>query len=198
MLLAKNLLKFRRMTQCLALTISSLVIPFQATSSLGLPGQSLDTVRRWTTENPVIPEIIYNPEVQGYTGLETIQGGLIAFLVRVNPENNQVTQEQITTLVGTTNLAFTRDNEPGLELLGRVYDAGLVNDFRESRYVAKVGTRRFYQGERFAYIASDRPLNDAVRFNIIPITNLRQAIEQAKFCQVQTAACNPYHPFYPF
>ncbi|RCJ16024.1 hypothetical protein A6S26_06955 [Nostoc sp. ATCC 43529] len=63
----------------------------------------------------------------------------------------------------------------------------LIPQFKNSRYVTKVAHEQFYRGQKFAYSASDfEATADAPSisgFQIIPLNNLQQNIDSAKYCQ---------------
>ena len=177
------------------LACSSIALLLVSTSAHALPGQSLETVRQWAKESFVLPSLVYNRKVDAYTGIRTIEGGLLALYVKLRPRDGVVTQEQIVSQLNAPGLAFTRNNAKGLKLIERIYNPQIAEDFRKSDYVAQVGDIDFYQGKQFVYITNRRPLQGTRRLQVILVSDLRKAIEQEVFCQ--TNSCVSYQPFFP-
>jgi hypothetical protein len=165
------------------------------TSAQALPGQNIETVRQEAKNSPVLPVLVYNRQVAAYTGIRTIKDGLLALFVKVNPENRISTREQIITQVSEPGLAFTRDNVRGLEMIQRIYNPQVANDFRNSKYVAQVGKTDFYQGNMFVYITERNPLEGVRRLSLVPTSDLGAAIKREQLCQIHK--CVVYHPFSP-
>lgn len=177
------------------LAIGSIMLLFTATSAAALPGQSLETVKQWAEASNVLPPALaYDRDVNAFTGVRTIEDGLLALSVKVRFHDNIVVREQIVVQPNVPNLAFSRESPEGLKLIERIYDAQVAEDFRKSDYVAKVGNSDFYQGDRFVYIIEQLPRQVIQQFSVIPIADLRAAIDQAVFCQMNT--CVVYQPFF--
>lgn len=161
-----------------------------------LPGQSLEMVQQWAKDSDVLPPaLVYTPDVNAYTGIRTIEQGLLALSVKVRPTDNVVLHEQIVVQLNAPNLMFSRENAEGLKLIGHIYDPQIADDFRNADYVAKVGNSDFYQGDRFVYLTEHHPSEGIHRLSVISIYDLRQAIDRAVFCQTNT--CIVYRPFFP-
>lgn len=159
-----------------------------------LPGQNLKTIQQWAKGSFVLPpDLVYNSEYDAYTGMRTIESGLLALYVKVRPQDNVSVREQIVTQLDAPNLRFTRDNPEGLKLIERVYTPDIVEDFRTSKYVAQIGKTDFYQGNKYAYTTLEQ--RGIRRFSVIPISSLQQAIQSQVACQNDN--CIVYQPFYP-
>ncbi|NJP12163.1 MAG: hypothetical protein HC866_24095 [Leptolyngbyaceae cyanobacterium RU_5_1] len=164
-----------------------------ATSAHALPGQTIETVRKWAENSAILPVLVYNRDVDAYTGLRSVPGGNLALLVKVRPEDNTSVEEQLVTIMNTPGLAFARNNAQGLEMIERMYNSQVTDDFRGSKYVGQIGNYDFYQGGKFVYIVSDGLPDGIRRFHVISGDQLDEAIAQAKHCQ--THKCFTYQPF---
>ncbi len=178
---------------CNAFLCSMALLP-SATSANALPGQKLTTIRQWSSESLLLPpNLVYNPEYAAYTGMRTIEGGLLALYVKIRPQDNISVWEQVVTQVNAPNLSFARNDREGLTLIERIYSAEIAEDFRTSKYVARIGETKFYQGSQFAYTVLEQ--SGIRRFSVIPVSNLKQAIQREVACQ--TDSCVVYQPFVP-
>lgn len=180
------------------LALGSVALTLGATSANALPGQDIAAIRTWTENSSMLPALQYNRDVNAYTGIRTIPKGNLALFVKLRPENKTSVQEQIIAQVNAPELAFARDNAKGLEMIEQIYSFQIADDFRGSKYVARinspqVGSQDFYQGDRFIYITSQDPQRGIRRLQLIPVSQLREAIAQAKYCQTHT--CFSYEPF---
>lgn len=177
------------------LLLTNLAILLYASPSLALPGQTLPQVKQWAKRSFILPATLtYNPEVDAYTGIRTVEGGLLALMVKVRPQDQVVTQEQIVTQRNLPNLELTRENAAGLKFIQRVYNAEIAEDFHRAKYVAQVGNTSFYQGQQFVYITYPR-VGGIQRLKVVPTSDLTAAIEQEKSCL--THQCVVYQPFSP-
>lgn len=176
------------------LAMSGMVLLLSNTSAYALPGQNLQTIRQWAKKSFVLPpELIYNPDYDAYTGIRTIDGGMLALYVKVRPQDGVSVQEQIVTQIYEPNLTFARNNAAGLGLIERIYTPEIAKDFQTARYVAQIGSTDFYQGQEFAYVTLQQ--GGIRRFSVIPRSDLNQAIKQEVSCQ--NSNCVIYQPFKP-
>ncbi|MDF5707602.1 MAG: hypothetical protein PUP90_07945 [Nostoc sp. S4] len=125
---------------------------------------------------PQLPTLRYNSEAHGYGGTK----GKLYFYADVTSENGTVTKEGIT-VSGSDRLKFTTKNANAVKLLQNIYNSQIANDFQKSRYVTKIGRDLFYRGQKFAYITAE--VQGGSSFQIIPLRNLQEFIDNAKFCQ---------------
>jgi len=159
-----------------------------------LPGQNLKTVRQWAKESFVLPPaLVYNPQYDAYTGIRTIDGGLLALYVKVRPQDQVSVREQIVTQLNAPKLSFARNDAEGLKLIERLYTPAIADDFRNSKYVAQIGQTDFYQGKKFVYTTLQQ--QGIRRFSVMPLSELKQAIRHQVACQ--NDHCVVYQPFYP-
>lgn len=175
------------------LALGGMALLLSTTPAYALPGQNLKTVRQWAKESFVLPELAYNSKYDAYTGIRTIEGGLLALYVEVRPQDNTSVREQIVTQLNAPNLRFARNDAEGLELIKRIYTPEIADDFRASKFVAQVGKTDFYQGKKFAYTTLQQ--QSLRQFGVMPASELKQAIQRQVYCQSHN--CVVYQPFYP-
>ncbi len=156
-------------------TVSALAILLAVTPANALPGQNINTVVKWAKTKPQLPTLRYNSEAHGYDGTK----GKLYFYADVTAENGTVTKEGIT--VSGSGLKFTTKNANAVKLLQNIYNSQIANDFQKSRYVTKVGRDLYYRGQKFAYITAEVQGGSALQ--IIPLRNLQEFIDNAKYCQ---------------
>lgn len=180
----------------LQVTLGALVMLLSATPVRALPGQSLKTVREAARKSFVLPpNLVYNDEFDAYTGIRTIDEGVLAMYVKVRPQDQVSTQEMFVIQRNASKLAFARNDAEGLKLLERMYNSQIATDFRTSKYVAQIGEADFYQGKQFVYITYNQPTQGTWRFSVLPLDALQTAIKQEVYCQ--TNECVGYQPFLP-
>ncbi|MGA7936016.1 MAG: hypothetical protein WCA35_20855 [Kovacikia sp.] len=191
----KRLLNYKSLVKSSRpLLLGGIALILGAAPVYALPGQKLDTIRRWAKESFVLPpDLVYNPEYNAYTGIRTITGGLLALYVKVRPLDNVSVREQIVMQLNEPNLRFTRNDAEGLKLIERIYNPEIAEDFRMSKYVAQVGKTDFYQGNKFVYTTFQQ--QGIRRFSVIPISDLKQVVQQQTACQNKN--CFVYQPFIP-
>lgn len=178
------------------LTLSGIALLLSTAPAHALPGQNLETIREWSKKSFVLPPaLVYNPDYDAYTGIRTIKDGMLALSVKVDPQDKTSVHEQVVTLLNRPGFAFTRSNLQGLKLVEQIYNPQIAEDFRTSKFVAQVGEVDFYQGDQFVYTTHNRFLRGIRRFDVIPVDNLKQAIDREVFCQ--TNKCNVYQPLTP-
>ncbi|MCF2150187.1 hypothetical protein IQ276_027900 [Desmonostoc muscorum LEGE 12446] len=160
--------------------LSTLAITFVIAPANALPGQNINTVLNWVKTKPQLPTLQYGHETLTYYGIK----GNLSFHVTV--PQKIVTQEGIS-VNGDSKLKFTKKNVKAVKLLQDIYGSNIANDFKNSRYVTKIAHEQFYRGQKFAYSTSDfEATSDASStsaFQIIPLNNLQQNIDSAKYCQ---------------
>ncbi|MBD2514511.1 hypothetical protein H6G93_05715 [Nostoc sp. FACHB-973] len=160
--------------------LSTLAITFVIAPANALPGQNINTVLNWVKTKPQLPTLQYGHETLTYYGTK----GNLSFHVTV--PQKIVTQEGIS-VNGDSKLKFTKKNVKAVKLLQDIYGSNIANDFKNSRYVTKIAHEQFYRGQKFAYSTSDfEATSDASStsaFQIIPLNNLQQNIDSAKYCQ---------------
>ena len=131
---------------------------------------------KWAKTRPQLPTLRYNSEAHGYEGTK----GKLYFYADVTSQNGTVTKEGIT-VSGDSSLKFTTKNAKAVKLLQNIYNFNIANDFQKSLYVTKIGRDQFYRGKKFAYITAT--LQDGTNFQLFPLINLQEAINNAKYCQ---------------
>jgi hypothetical protein len=157
-------------------TASAIAVILAVTPANALPGQNISTVVNWAKTRPQLPTLTYNSEAHGYEGTK----GKLYFYADVTSENGTVTKEGIT-VSGSDRLQFTTKNANAVKLLQNIYNSHIANDFQKSQYVTKIGRDLFYRGQKFAYIAAQVQGGSALQ--IIPLKNLQEFIDNAKYCQ---------------
>jgi len=157
-------------------TASAIAILLAVTPANALPGQNISTVAKWAKTKPQLPTLRYNSEAHGYEGTK----GKLYFYADVTAENGTVTKEGIT-VSGSDRLKFTTKNANAVKLLQNIYNSQIANDFQKSRYVTKIGRDLYYRGQKFAYITAEVQGGSALQ--IIPVRNLQEFIDSAKYCQ---------------
>jgi hypothetical protein len=161
-----------------------------------LPGQSLEAVRQAAKESFVLPpSLVYNDDFNAYTGIRTIDDGVLAMYVKVRPQDQVSIQEIFVIERYAPRLTFARDDVEGLRMIERIYNSQIAEDFRTSKFVAQVGAADFYQGERFVYITYNQPAKGNWRFSVLPLSDLQAAVKREAYCQ--TNECVGYQPFSP-
>jgi hypothetical protein len=154
------------------LTLSlSLLAPANA-----LPGQNIKTVVNWAKTRATLPAIKYNSESHGYDGTK----GKLYFYADVTSQNGTVTKEGIT-VSGDSSLKFTQKNSTAVKLIQNIYNSSIANDYQKSRNLIKIGRDQFSRGQKYAYITAE--VQGGSAFQIISLSNLQEAINNAKFCQ---------------
>ncbi|WP_138504239.1 hypothetical protein [Nostoc sp. PA-18-2419] len=157
-------------------TASAIAVILAVTPANALPGENISTVVKWAKTRPQLPTLRYNSEAHGYGGTK----GKLYFYADVTSENGTVTKEGIT-VSGSDRLKFTTKNANALKLLQNIYNSQIANDFQKSRYTTKIGRDLFYRGQKFAYITAE--VQGGSSFEIIPLRNLQEFINNAKYCQ---------------
>ncbi|MEH2401720.1 hypothetical protein [Nostoc sp.] len=157
-------------------TLSAIAIILAVTPANALPDQNISTVVKWAKTRPQLPTLRYNSEAHGYDGTK----GDLYFYADVTEQNGRVTKEGIT-VSGNDRLKFTTKNVKAVKLLQNIYNYNIANDFQKSGYVTKVGRDQFYRGQKFAYITAE--VQGGSSFQIIPLRNLPEFINNAKYCQ---------------
>ncbi|XHX78825.1 MAG: hypothetical protein RBJ76_02510 [Stenomitos frigidus ULC029] len=177
-----------------AFILSGIALLIGIAPAHALPGQNLKTVRQWAKESFVLPPaLVYNPQYDAYTGIRTIEGGLLALYVKVRPQDQVSVQEQIVTQLNAPKLNFARNDAEGLKFIERLYTPAIADDFRTSKYVAQIGETDFYQGKKFIYTTLQQ--QGIRRFSLLPLSGLNQAIQRQVACQ--NKRCVLYQPFNP-
>ncbi|MFN6495725.1 MAG: hypothetical protein RMX65_001480 [Nostoc sp. DedQUE01] len=160
--------------------LSTLAITFAVAPANALPGQNINTVLSWVKTKPQLPTLEYGHETLTYYGSKSN----LSFYVTV--PQKIVTQESIS-VNGDSKLKFTKKNVKAVKLLQDIYGSNIANDFKNSRYVTKVAHEQFYRGQKFAYSASDFEATTGApsisELQIIPLNNLQENIDSAKYCQ---------------
>ncbi len=157
-------------------TLSAIAVILAVTPANALPGQNISTVVKWAKTRSQLPTLRYNSEAHGYEGTK----GKLYFYADVTEENGTVTKEGIT-VSGDSSIKFTTKNPKAVKLLQNIYNSNIANDFQKSRYVSKVGRDQYYRGQKFAYIIAE--VQGGSSFQIIPLRNLQEFINNAKYCQ---------------
>ncbi|MEH2071786.1 MAG: hypothetical protein V7K47_27155 [Nostoc sp.] len=157
-------------------TASAIAVILAVTPANALPGENISTVVKWAKTRPQLPTLRYNSEAHGYGGTK----GKLYFYADVTSENGTVTKEGIT-VSGSDRLKFTTKNANAVKLLQNIYNSQIANDFQKSGYVTKIGRDLFYRGQKFAYITAE--VQGGSSFQIIPLRNLQEFINNAKYCQ---------------
>jgi hypothetical protein len=189
-----TLKKYLRQLIFSSFALGSLLL--HALPTYALPGQSLKVIRQEAKKSFVLPpNLVYNDEFDAYTGIRTIDDGVLAMYVRVRPQDQVSTQEMFVIQRKAPNLAFVRNDAEGLRLIERMYNAQIANDFRTSKYVAQIGEADFYQGKQFVYITYNQPTEGIWRFSVLPLDALQTAIKREVYCQANE--CVGYQPFLP-
>jgi hypothetical protein len=190
----KPLIKHNLLKHSHAFILGSVASLMSVAPAHALPGQNLKTIRQWSKESFVLPPaLVYNPQYDAYTGIRTIDGGLLALYVKVRPQDHVSVREQIVTQLGAPKLSFARNDAEGLKLIERIYTPAIADDFRTSKYVAQIGKTDFYQGKKFVYTTLQQ--QGIRRFNVMPLSELNQTIQRQVACQNER--CVVYQPFYP-
>ncbi|MDZ8080336.1 MAG: hypothetical protein RMX35_14855 [Nostoc sp. DcaGUA01] len=156
-------------------TASVIVVILAVTPANALPGQNISSVVKWAKTRSQLPTLTYNSEAHGYEGTK----GKLYFYADVTSEDGTVTKEGIT--VGGSGLKFTTKNANAVKLLQNIYNSQIANDFQKSRYVTKIGRDLYYRGQKFAYITAE--VQGGSSLQIIPLRNLQEFIDNAKYCQ---------------
>ncbi len=156
--------------------LSAIALILAITPANALPGQNINTVVKWAKTRSQLPTLRYNSEAHGYEGTK----GKLYFYADVTEENGTVTKEGIT-VSGDSSIKFTTKNAKAVKLLQNIYNSNIANDFQKSRYVIKVGRDQYYRGQKFAYIIAE--VQGGSSFQMIPLRNLQEFINNAKYCQ---------------
>ncbi|MEH2254482.1 hypothetical protein [Nostoc sp.] len=157
-------------------TLCAIAVILAVTPANAFPEQNINTVVKWAKTRPELPILRYNSEAHGYEGTKE----KLYFYADVTSQNGIVTKEGIT-VSGDSSLKFATKNAKAVKLLQNIYNSNIANDFQKSRYVTKVGRDQFYRGQKFAYIAAE--VQGGSSFQIIPLRNLQEFIDNAKYCQ---------------
>ena len=156
--------------------LSAISVILTVTPANALPEQNINTVVKWAKTRSQLPTLRYNSEAHGYEGTK----GKLYFYADVTEENGTVTKEGIT-VSGDSSIKFTTKNAKAVKLLQNIYNFNIANDFQKSRYISKVGRDQYYRGQKFAYITAEVQGGSALQ--IIPLRNLQEFIDNAKYCQ---------------
>ncbi|MFH7025871.1 MAG: hypothetical protein ACHBN1_10810 [Heteroscytonema crispum UTEX LB 1556] len=167
-----NYSKNKRLTLA---ALSAIAAILATTPVQALPGQSTNTVLKWVKSRPQLPTLEYGGETSTYFGTK----GNLRFFVGTSFGKNVISES--IEVSNDSNLKFAQKNTKAVKLIEDIYDSNIANDFKNSRLVTKVGGQHFYQGQKFAYTASD--YQGGSGFEIIPVKNLQEAINSAKYCQ---------------
>ncbi len=157
-------------------TLSAIAVIMAVAPANALPEQNISTVVKWAKTRPQLPTLRYNSEAHGYEGTK----GNLYFYADVTSLNGIVNKEGIT-VSGDKRLNFTTKNANAVKLLQNIYNSNIANDFQKSRYISKVGRDQYYRGQKFAYITAE--VQGGSSFQIIPLRNLQEFINNAKYCQ---------------
>ncbi len=157
------------------LALSAIAAILATTPAQALPEQSSETVLKWVKTRPQLPTLEYGPETSTYFGTK----GNLRFFVGTAFGKN-VTQESID-VSDDPSLKFAKKSTKAIKLVQDVYDLSIASDFKNSRLVTKVGGQHFYQGQKFAYTASDDSRGSSLQ--IILVKKLQDEIKSTKFCQ---------------
>lgn len=170
-------------------------------AALALPGQSVSTVVQWSQNHPILPKLkreIAELSGQPYYISETkIDAGTV--VLNVSPADNndtKVAEETIAfrTPQPATVFDFNRTNTKGLSLVERIYSRAIANDFRTSKYVARVEypnrDLRFYQGRLFSYVTirfkdASEPGEHFYHFTMMPLKGLATEVSNEQVCYQQ-------------
>ncbi|MBD0266506.1 MAG: hypothetical protein ICV85_14085 [Tolypothrix sp. T3-bin4] len=156
--------------------LSAIAVILAVTPANALPEQNINTVVKWAKTRSQLPTLRYNSEAHGYEGTK----GKLYFYADVTEENGTVTKEGIT-VSGDSSIKFTTKNAKAVKLLQNIYNYNIANDYQKSRYISKVGRDQYYRGQKFAYIIAE--VQGGSSFQIIPLRNLQEFINNAKYCQ---------------
>ena len=160
----------------LSLALSSLTLSLSLTPANALPGQNITTVVNWAKTRAMLPALKYNSEAHGYEGTK----GKLYFYADVTSQKGTVTKEGIT-VSGNSSLKFTQKNSKAVKLIQNIYNSTIANDYQKSRNVIKIGRDQFSRGQKYAYITAE--VQGGSSFQIISLSSLQEAINNAKFCQ---------------
>jgi hypothetical protein len=164
--------KIKRFT---LVTLSAIAAILATIPAQALPGQSSNTVLKWVKSRPQLPTLEYGDETSTYFGTK----GNLRFFVGTAFGKN-VTQESIE-VSDDPNFKFAKKSTKAIKLIQDIYEVSIANDFKNSRLVTKIRGQHFYQGQKFAYTASDD--SGSSSFQIIPVKKLQDEIKSTKFCQ---------------
>ncbi len=167
--------KFSKLNYLFSASASAMAVILSIAPVNALPDQNISTVVKWAKTRPQLPTLRYNSEAHGYDGTK----GKLYFYADVTDEKGTVTKEGIT--VSGSGLKFTTKSANTLKLLQNIYNSQIANDFQKSRYVTKVGRDLYYRGQKFAYITAE--VQGGSSLQIIPLRNLQEFIDSAKYCQ---------------
>jgi hypothetical protein len=156
--------------------VSALAMVFAIAPAYALPGQNINTVIKWAKTKAQLPTLKYNSEAHGYGGTK----GNLYFYADVPAENGTVAKEGVT-VSGDSSLKFTTKNAKAVKLLQNIYNSNIATDFRESRYITKVGRDQFARGKKYGYITAE--VQGGTNLQIIPLNKLQGEIDNAKYCQ---------------
>lgn len=168
--------KSHKFNYLLSAAVSGLALFLAITPANALPGQNINTVVKWATTRTKLPTLTYNSEAHGYGGAK----GNLYFYADVTSEKGTVTKEGIT-VSGDSSLKFTKKNAKALKLIQDIYNSNIANDFQKSQYVTKIGRDQFYRGKKYGYLAAE--VQGGTNLQIIPLKNLQEAINNARYCQ---------------
>jgi hypothetical protein len=160
----------------LSIALSTLTLILSLAPANALPGQNITTVVNWAKNRANLPAIKYNSESHGYEGTK----GKLYFYADVTSQNGTVTKEGIT-VSGDSSLKFTQKNSKAVKLIQNIYNSNIANDYQKSRNVIKIGRDQFSRGQKYAYITAE--VQGGSAFQMIPLSSLQEAINNAKFCQ---------------
>lgn len=181
--------RFRRISGMAAFALLlNLATPAQA-----LPDQSVQTVVQWAKQHRVLSPLRRGISELGnqpfYTSGAALKTGNLVFSMSPDRADRQVRKETIVSSNGQKSERFTRTNINGLNLINQIYDRAIVNDFRQSKYVAQVRYNhqevRFYRGQSFGYMTTDfKPISPGEKyFNHFTILSLSQFDREISFQQ---------------
>jgi hypothetical protein len=160
----------------LSIALSTLALSLSLAPANALPGQNIKTVVNWAKTRAALPALKYNSESHGYDGTK----GKLYFYADVTSQKGTVTKEGIT-VSGEASLKFTQKNSKAVKLIQNIYNSNIANDYQKSRNVIKIGRDQFSRGQKYAYITAE--VQGGSSFQIIPLSSLQEAINNAKFCQ---------------
>lgn len=164
-----------------------------------LPDQSVQTVVQWAKQHRVLSPLRRGISELGNMPFYTTEGklktGNFVFSMSPDPQDRRVRKETIVSSTPQKPQEFTRTNVNGLNLIQQTYDQAIVNDFRQSKYIARVRYNnqdvRFYQGRSFGYMTTDfKPLSTGEKyfnhFTILPLSQLNREIFFEQQCSQQS------------
>jgi hypothetical protein len=167
------------------IAISTLEIVFTVTPTNALPGENVATTLKWAKTNPQLPTLEYSSETLTYSGT---QGNLQFFISVVDTSDNFIytspnppawtVRSETIEVKQDSNIKFSQKTTKSIKLIQNIYNLNIANDFRNSRYVAKINGMNFYEGKLFAYITIDSSVNSS--WEIIYLESLSQEIDNAK------------------